>query len=161
MCALTGKHHQTQRDSDVARFQDEPCVRIALLSITTCCLGLTLTAASTIVFAGVVLRAEDHGASRRPVRIELVKQNLWTCTTWLPMALLMIGFWHHWQRNKWSCDRCWIQTRLMGHFLMGHFLLCVQVARPLAQNAAMRGKTNAPQVRTVRSPRFIRSSNCT
>lgn len=48
---IDGKTPQVRREAEVLRFQEQPSVRIAVLSITACGLGLTLTAASVIVFA--------------------------------------------------------------------------------------------------------------
>ena len=48
---LDGKTPSGKRDAEVVRFQEQLSVRLALLSITACGLGLTLTAASIIVFA--------------------------------------------------------------------------------------------------------------
>jgi len=55
-----------RREAAVARFQDDPDVRIALLSITACGVGLSFTAASTVVFgelissSGRMEQAEDR-----------------------------------------------------------------------------------------------------
>lgn len=63
---IDGKTSRTQRDSDIQRFQDNSEIRIALLSITSCSLGITLTAASHVVFVelfavpGVMRQAEDR-----------------------------------------------------------------------------------------------------
>lgn len=57
-------HQLTERD--VRRFQEEQAVRVALLSITACSLGITLTAASHVIFAelhtvpGIMRQAEDR-----------------------------------------------------------------------------------------------------
>jgi SWI/SNF-related matrix-associated actin-dependent regulator of chromatin subfamily A-like protein 1 len=48
------------------QFQESPTCRVALLSVTAACLGITLTAASTVVFAeanwtpAVMAQAEDR-----------------------------------------------------------------------------------------------------
>lgn len=54
------------REEAVSRFQDDPDVRVALLSITACGVGLSFTAASTVVFGeliatpGAMAQAEDR-----------------------------------------------------------------------------------------------------
>jgi len=63
---IDGTTPQKKRHSLVDTFQCEPSVKVALLSITACGQGLTLTAASTVVFAelywvvGQMLQAEDR-----------------------------------------------------------------------------------------------------
>lgn len=63
---ITGDTDISEREANVEAFQCDSCIRCALLSITACCTGLTLTAASTIVFAelswtpSVMLQAEDR-----------------------------------------------------------------------------------------------------
>lgn len=48
---ITGDTDISEREQHVEAFQKDPYIRAALLSITACSTGLTLTAASTIVFA--------------------------------------------------------------------------------------------------------------
>ena len=48
---IDGKTPATKRGLEAARFQEDPSIRIAVLSITACGVGLTLTAASVVVFA--------------------------------------------------------------------------------------------------------------
>eukprot|EP00930_Biecheleria_cincta_P086319 TRINITY_DN75630_c0_g1_i1.p1 TRINITY_DN75630_c0_g1~~TRINITY_DN75630_c0_g1_i1.p1 ORF type:complete len:858 (+),score=157.19 TRINITY_DN75630_c0_g1_i1:37-2574(+) len=63
---IDGKTPQSSREQAVTRFQEDPSVRVALLSITACGTGLSLTAASVIVFAelmtvpGLMAQAEDR-----------------------------------------------------------------------------------------------------
>lgn len=63
---IDGKTAPAQRPESVARFQGEDGVRVALLSITAAGVGLTLTAAQTVVFAelywvpGQMQQAEDR-----------------------------------------------------------------------------------------------------
>merc|ERR1712232_48776 len=63
---IDGKTAQSFREQAVTRFQEDPNVRVALLSITACGTGLSLTAASVIVFAelmsvpGQMAQAEDR-----------------------------------------------------------------------------------------------------
>merc|ERR1712048_1386878 len=73
------------RTEAVARFQDTDDVQVALLSLTACCQGLTLSAASLVVFAelywvpGVLLQAEDRAhriGQKSPVNVHyLVAQG--------------------------------------------------------------------------------------
>ena len=48
---ITGETEISERATSVEAFQNDSYIKCALLSITACCTGLTLTAASTIVFA--------------------------------------------------------------------------------------------------------------
>lgn len=63
---IDGKTPQGQRAGLVQQFQQDEAVRVALLSITACGQGLTLTAAHTVVFAelywvvGQMMQAEDR-----------------------------------------------------------------------------------------------------
>ena len=63
---IDGKTAPSQRQSLCHAFQTRESIRVALLSITAASTGLTLTAASTVVFAelfwnpGVMLQAEDR-----------------------------------------------------------------------------------------------------
>ena len=152
---IDGKTPQTQRDSDVARFQDEPCVRIALLSITTCCLGLTLTAASTIVFAElysvpkIMEQAEDRAhriGQTKSVDVHyLVAHGTVDDRILASLAKKQVELRPLLDSNK-------AGNEVESAESAGALPAVRASARPLAQNAAMRGKTNAPRVRTVRSP---------
>eukprot|EP00397_Hematodinium_sp_SG-2012_P010893 GEMP01011019.1.p1 GENE.GEMP01011019.1~~GEMP01011019.1.p1 ORF type:complete len:819 (+),score=152.29 GEMP01011019.1:23-2458(+) len=63
---IDGKTNQELRPELIKKFQEDSEVRVALLSITACGQGLTLTAASTVVFAelywvpGQLMQAEDR-----------------------------------------------------------------------------------------------------
>ena len=63
---IDGQTAPCDRQALCSRFQGDPGVRVALLSITAASTGLTLTAASTVVFAelfwnpGVLIQAEDR-----------------------------------------------------------------------------------------------------
>lgn len=63
---IDGGTPSNARTEAVSRFQNDDGVRVALLSLTACCQGLTLNAASVVVFAelfwvpGVLLQAEDR-----------------------------------------------------------------------------------------------------
>jgi len=63
---IDGRTAATQRPMLVASFQEDPGVRVAVLSITAAGVGLTLTAAQTVVFAelywvpGQMAQAEDR-----------------------------------------------------------------------------------------------------
>eukprot|EP00929_Paragymnodinium_shiwhaense_P002750 TRINITY_DN103034_c0_g1_i1.p1 TRINITY_DN103034_c0_g1~~TRINITY_DN103034_c0_g1_i1.p1 ORF type:complete len:853 (-),score=187.37 TRINITY_DN103034_c0_g1_i1:148-2592(-) len=63
---IDGKTPQRSREELVQRFQQKADVRVALLSITACCTGLTLTAASKVVFLelyvvpSILQQAEDR-----------------------------------------------------------------------------------------------------
>ena len=48
---IDGKVGAEQRHQNVNRFQEDPSIKVALLSITAAGVGLTLTAASTVIFA--------------------------------------------------------------------------------------------------------------
>lgn len=48
---IDGKIDANKRHDRVKEFQNNDNIRIAVLSITACSQGLTLTAASTVVFA--------------------------------------------------------------------------------------------------------------
>jgi SWI/SNF-related matrix-associated actin-dependent regulator 1 of chromatin subfamily A len=50
MC-IEGSTKSETRDSNVERFQNDPSLRCAVLSIKACSAGITLTAASTVIFA--------------------------------------------------------------------------------------------------------------
>jgi SWI/SNF-related matrix-associated actin-dependent regulator of chromatin subfamily A-like protein 1 len=50
---IDGHTKAETRHEYVTKFQNEKSCKVALLSITAACLGLTLTAASTVVFAEV------------------------------------------------------------------------------------------------------------
>ncbi len=63
---IDGNTPSKERTAIVAKFQDDPDTRIALLSITAANTGLTLTAATTVIFAelfwnpGTLVQAEDR-----------------------------------------------------------------------------------------------------
>jgi SWI/SNF-related matrix-associated actin-dependent regulator of chromatin subfamily A-like protein 1 len=63
---IDGSVNIDQRHQRVTSFQNDEAVRVAILSITACSQGLTLTAASTIVFAelfftpSIMTQAEDR-----------------------------------------------------------------------------------------------------
>lgn len=63
---IDGDTPTCDRQAQVRRFQDDPSVRLAVLSMTAAGQGLTLTAASTVLFAelhwtpGVLVQAEDR-----------------------------------------------------------------------------------------------------
>jgi len=63
---MDGKVSMENRHERVKAFQGDDSIRIAILSITACSQGLTLTAASTIVFAelfwtpSIMTQAEDR-----------------------------------------------------------------------------------------------------
>lgn len=63
---ITGSTGMAERASSVEAFQNDDSIRAAILSITACSQGLTLTAASTIVFAelswtpSIMVQAEDR-----------------------------------------------------------------------------------------------------
>lgn len=63
---IDGKIEVSKRYEAVRKFQTEPECLIAILSLTACSTGITLTAASTVVFAemnwtpGVMVQAEDR-----------------------------------------------------------------------------------------------------
>ena len=63
---IDGSTSQKDRHAAVGRFQSDPAIRLAVLSIKAAGQGLTLTAASTVVFAemtwvpGELLQAEDR-----------------------------------------------------------------------------------------------------
>jgi len=63
---VDGKTAQAERERSVTRFQEDPQIRVALLSMTACGVGLSLTAASVVVFAelysvpNVMAQAEDR-----------------------------------------------------------------------------------------------------
>ena len=70
---IDGTVSQTDRSNNVDRFQNDPELLVALLSITAAAVGITLTAASTVVFAelhwtpALMVQAEDraHRISQR------------------------------------------------------------------------------------------------
>jgi SWI/SNF-related matrix-associated actin-dependent regulator 1 of chromatin subfamily A len=75
---ITGATDQLERVSLVESFQTNDFLRFAVLSITACGVGLTLTAASTIIFAElswtpwVMIQAEDRAhriGQDKPVNI--------------------------------------------------------------------------------------------
>lgn len=63
---IDGKTPSTERSQLVSKFQDDDSVRVAILSIKAAGVGLTLTAASTVVFAemtwtpGEIIQAEGE-----------------------------------------------------------------------------------------------------
>jgi len=63
---IDGRTPPSQRQELVQAFQEDPAIRVALLSITAASTGITLTAATLVVFAelywlpGVLLQAEDR-----------------------------------------------------------------------------------------------------
>lgn len=63
---IDGKTPQNQKHSNIISFQNESSCRVALLSITAAYQGITLTAASVVVFAeyywtpGIIIQAEDR-----------------------------------------------------------------------------------------------------
>merc|ERR1712080_67939 len=67
---IDGKTPQKHRQDSVTRFQEDDKVRVALLSITAAGTGLTLTAASTVVFAELYwVPGQMHQAEDRAHRI--------------------------------------------------------------------------------------------
>jgi SWI/SNF-related matrix-associated actin-dependent regulator 1 of chromatin subfamily A len=48
---IDGSVSQQQRADNVEKFQNDPEILVALLSITAAGVGITLTAASTVIFA--------------------------------------------------------------------------------------------------------------
>ena len=74
---IDGDTPQTKRAQLVDAFQEDSDVKVAVLGLKACCTGLTLHAASTVVFAetywvpGIVLQAEDRvhrvGQVHRPL----------------------------------------------------------------------------------------------
>lgn len=48
---IDGSTNQNTRTSNIAMFQNDPEVRVAVLSIGACATGVTLTSASTVIFA--------------------------------------------------------------------------------------------------------------
>lgn len=63
---IDGTVTQNQRAENVEKFQTDPEILVALLSITAAGVGITLTAASTVIFAelhwtpALMLQAEDR-----------------------------------------------------------------------------------------------------
>ena len=63
---IDGKIETTKRYEAVRKFQTDPECLVAVLSLTASCTGITLTAASTVVFAemnwtpGIMVQAEDR-----------------------------------------------------------------------------------------------------
>ena len=63
---IDGKIESTKRYEAVRKFQTDSDCLVAVLALTACCTGITLTAASTVVFAemtwtpGVMVQAEDR-----------------------------------------------------------------------------------------------------
>ena len=63
---IDGSTPSDERHNLVAKFQHQECIRVAVLSIQACGFGLTLTAASTVVFAelswtpAIMNQAEDR-----------------------------------------------------------------------------------------------------
>ena len=63
---IDGKTSQERRPEIVRQFQEDPTIRVAVLSLTACGVGLTLTAASHVIFAelywvpGIMMQAEDR-----------------------------------------------------------------------------------------------------
>ena len=63
---ITGNTPSHERTAQVEYFQNDPAIRIALLSITAANMGITLTAASSVLFAelhytpGIMVQAEDR-----------------------------------------------------------------------------------------------------
>lgn len=63
---IDGKTPQNQKHSNIISFQNDSSCRVALLSITAAYQGITLTAASVVVFAeyywtpGIIIQAEDR-----------------------------------------------------------------------------------------------------
>lgn len=63
---IDGKTSQNQKHSNITLFQNDSSCRVALLSITAAYQGITLTAASVVVFAeyywtpGIIIQAEDR-----------------------------------------------------------------------------------------------------
>ncbi len=63
---IDGTTLSSKRFTLIDSFQNDPTIKIALLSLTACCTGLTLTAGTAVVFAelywnpGTMLQAEDR-----------------------------------------------------------------------------------------------------
>lgn len=63
---IDGKIDSVKRHEAVRKFQTDNNCMVAVLALTACCTGITLTAASTVVFAemtwtpGVMVQAEDR-----------------------------------------------------------------------------------------------------
>ena len=63
---VDGKITLEKRYDAVRKFQTDSECLVAVLALTACCTGITLTAASTVVFAemtwtpGVMIQAEDR-----------------------------------------------------------------------------------------------------
>lgn len=63
---IDGKIEPSKRHEAVRKFQTDPECLVAVLSLTASCTGITLTAASTVVFAemnwtpGIMVQAEDR-----------------------------------------------------------------------------------------------------
>lgn len=63
---IDGSVSQQERTNNVERFQNDPEILVALLSITAAGVGITLTAASTVIFAelhwtpALMIQAEDR-----------------------------------------------------------------------------------------------------
>ena len=83
---IIGETPAGERHAQVKRFQQDEAVRVAVLSVTAAGQGITLTAATSVVFAelhwtpGVLRQAEDRvhriGQKRHKCDISCWKRNL-------------------------------------------------------------------------------------
>lgn len=166
---IDGKTPQVRREAEVLRFQEQPSVRIAVLSITACGLGLTLTAASVIVFAElysvpkIMEQAEDRAhriGQTKSIDIHyLVAHGTVDDSILACLARKEHELQHLLQSNGGEASTEEMQNKIVPAVRAS--------ARPLAQNAAIRkafatSKENkekkekkeipVPPVRTVKSP---------
>lgn len=137
---IDGKTPQVRREAEVLRFQEQPSVRIAVLSITACGLGLTLTAASVIVFAElysvpkIMEQAEDRAhriGQTKSIDVHYlvahgtVDDNILAC-----LARKETELQHLLQSNGGEVSTEEMQNKIVPAVRAS--------ARPLAQNAAIR-----------------------